>query len=722
MASNTKDDEMATAGEVRPQGAIVPYAPDQIKVEKHGSKRTASVFCGHRRLPDDAGKARFADSRRMHAGKASSSCGDSGAVTMSPANESDVSDTFSVVSDVSDLSCMSLPQSAGFSTDFARRRCSASVLLAGVHGRGVEGRSSALQKRPSVNDQAAVVLWRPPRHRAAAARAELTRLQDDNFALRRENVNLKSLIDSLKKHHQEQQRLSPALTMENSLKLGDGLVAVDGQESAHQRAVLRAAQDEALKLREMLSLSENDATASQNQVLALKEKLRAATDELQNVSDQLKSFKETSETAAADAGCALKDMRNRCQTLEADLAAATESVCWYKEQLQTHQQAKSDVQKELAAARREVSARSAVAAELEARLEEVQATAEAEREDTAAKLRRIEREVAEQEGLAAELHREKDAAIAQLSERLSENAEGHRSLDAVQHLSESVAALETTIDEMKAALQLKEDMIEKLKEDKLKFEVSSSNSLEALKASEKAKQSLQCQLERQRSDVQTLGQTAKDALHANETWTKIMLGKLSTSMDDLDQKWNGFSARSCERAQEAKERFQALSQSNTELQLNLTKALEELASVKAEAKDMGERLSEANEAREQHQQEKDVLRQDAQANLDEVQRLQALLQDVPAPEELARLQQLALRTEQAEREAADVRQNMEDVEAAKLAAAEKAVEREKEAEEEIERLRALVLQKEDQLRQVKTETVTAFPLRHHLRDVSISMP
>jgi len=241
------------SAKAQPQGVIVPYSSDQIKVEKHGGKRTAAIFCGSKssavagdnskRRSDQHG--RKVSSPRQHKAVTTSSAGESVNISSATLNiESDVSDAFSMVSDVSDLSCMSLPPQPS-SLVSSTGSCRSGIVLPLVHGRGGAEEDVSVgrrrTKRPSSSSRSASSAfpwWRPERRSFTetimSTRTDLVRLQEENFALRRENVNLKSQMEALQRH-----RLSAPVTLvvENSAaKVIDDFVGSHVEEPSKRTA------------------------------------------------------------------------------------------------------------------------------------------------------------------------------------------------------------------------------------------------------------------------------------------------------------------------------------------------------------------------------------------------------------------------------------------------------------------------------------------------------
>jgi len=682
-----KASEMANlSGKMPKTGAIVPYSAHEIKVEKYGGKRTASIFCGtgsrsngDRVNGQHEGGEVGDSSRKFSSIMTPSSVRDSASVTSVPSVatlESDVSDTFSVVSDLSDLSCMSgAPQSAAERTSRA---------LAAVHGQG-ETRTRFLRRpRPPVDFS----FWECQRRRQSfypLKKADLVKLQEENFALKRENVNLKSRVESLLRHHQDQRVTPLSLTSEVVISPEE---AVQDMPVELRRAARIADQEEMDRLRDSAVRCQNEAEMAQAQLTALQQTLQAAIGDVsasKNEAEALRKSKNRGDEA-------LVRLQHKCQALEADLAAATESISWYKEQLKSHQKAKGDLQQDLDATRREASARLATLTDLEGKLEEAKASADSEREETASKLRRIEREVAEQEALAAEVHREKDAAIARLSEQLTESEDS--GVDAVRCLSNSVTGMEAAVCDMRAALMAKERELEEIG---CKYEAAAGALDVQSKRLEEAKEENAMLAKSRGRGLSELKAVADEAAREQSKCVDLFADRTQQSLSQMQTRLEELTYKSAKAIELVGGKLKSLERERDAIVTEKTDAIESLR------EQLDQALDACRDTKQHlHEKENEVtgLRVELKETIERSQRLSEEVRQYPPPSELSTLRQQALKAEQAEREAADLRLVQEEMKASKAAADEKMIEREKEAEGELEHLRQLLIEREDQLRQV----------------------
>ena len=112
---------------------IVRYHPSQLKIEKRPGKKTAAFFCGRRPAPRTRADGESASEAALAALPKPPPGSEAGSTTSANASsvngDSDFSDNLSVVSDLSDLSVISLSQSCLSDTSGARLNS-----LAEVHG------------------------------------------------------------------------------------------------------------------------------------------------------------------------------------------------------------------------------------------------------------------------------------------------------------------------------------------------------------------------------------------------------------------------------------------------------------------------------------------------------------------------------------------------------------------------------------------------------------
>jgi hypothetical protein len=184
---------------------IIPYPASQIKVEKSGPRKTSSVFCAPRKTASHKGDK---SPRKGHIHDASS------VSSVSAVTDSEMSDSMSVISDASDLSVISSVKKLSlFALDDIHFTAARTThIIPQVHGevhhhgaRRKETRRIALDLVPS-----------QPKYN----QKELARLQEENFQLRRQNVNLRGQVESFQQYQKSLIPVqSPAVTFKQHQQL-----------------------------------------------------------------------------------------------------------------------------------------------------------------------------------------------------------------------------------------------------------------------------------------------------------------------------------------------------------------------------------------------------------------------------------------------------------------------------------------------------------------------
>ncbi len=740
-SSQLGDEESSVDGK-----RIIPYRRSELRIQKQGGKQTASaIFCATRKTTSTSATGGGGAEPSISPRKSSRDGPGGGAsralirdsfsiapsdvsVTFSAANDSDFSDNYSVVSDVSDLSVMSLHNPPGLGVGHSS---AASVVLPGVHGAGASADKGAAEqrRRDKVRQMSRrLALLQSEKdvfsRRASVSsvqKAQLARLQEANFALQRENVNLKSQVELLQQH----QRTAAA----EAVLLGAGVGEARSEAEALQRAVattadegwlgrhraqLKSTQDELVGLQSELLRKDLELEAARKTVGELKDRVDDLQKEKASMRMRLDEMKEGSATVWSHAS----SVQTKVQTLEEDLKSAVESKEWHQQQLCAAKESRSKAQAELMEARRESSSRAETAARLKGELEASRDELAREKEGFSQKLRKIEQEMAEQESQMDQIQAEKDAAIADLTERLAAFEGDARS---VHLLSENVQGMEASLGEVRERLELKERDMEEQEGEKTRLEekvASLQNNVSELRdkiaiaeASLKEKEEKQMELQKSRETIFAEKEKAEKELEdikcqSEESHRKINLENelLKVQVDTLSKKLAGSSTKIAELSEmvdstdeKRKEQSASLSNANLEvasLRAKLQSAEEQWDGLKVQLK---QRVEENNKHKEENVELVKQLKEETERCAkykDEVtllsDRVRELERRSPSPDlngEIMELRREVIRLEQLENECADLRQKVEELEESRAVLGEKLMEAEKEYEEKVEKLR-----------------------------------
>ena len=507
---------------------IIPYHPSQIKIEKQSGKKTPSLFCAPRgaavrRQPtsptEDASvaiKVRsppplpnpsngvLPRSRKPNGNSVSVSERGSTITMSSMAEDSDFSDNLSVVSDISDLSVMSLNHSSFTSTMSFNQagggNSSKTPIVPGVHGVGVQSLhgSASLEVLKSKRN----LLSNPNEQRqvrrltkkiaflqsekevferqftiSSSQRSEIYQMKEENFQLRRENVNLKGQVESLQnlqrsmvvnsgdpssKHTQEatKEHVLQTQQLQNN-------EVISTQEF---RLQIRKAHDEIFRLQSEDAKTKLELRSKTNEIEVYKQKIIKFSED----NSGLKDAKKMMESKISGLESTLMHLRsstseegNQNALIKSDLESAIKSRDWYAEQLQTAQNQRTDAQEEIVAIQKEISAKNMKIEELTGQVEEVKTVLtneklkyQKEKEDFTSKLKKIESEMSDQEAQLDAIQTEKDAMISDLSDRLGRT---DCNAQTIQELSENILSMEGDLKMMKIALEAKDGELEKAK-------------------------------------------------------------------------------------------------------------------------------------------------------------------------------------------------------------------------------------------------------------------
>ena len=730
---------------------VVRYHPSQIKIEKRPGKRTASYFCGLPRRPAAATtpaiehqEVKEEDSPpRTNATATRSDAGSSVNMSSSMAEDSDFSDNLSVVSDLSDLSVMTFGLSCLSDTSSNHRSRHRNALLAGVHGepkRSVHRRrrerlqsaSSSTNSRTCNQPQQRFFglhsdseSYEKPYSLNTAQKAEFVRLKEDNFALRRENVNLRGQLESL----QEQQRQSVLRdhmeAVENSnlqqqsspdlLLLPQGVSAADST-----RMQMRQAHDEIFRLK-------TEDTRMRMELRSLGAELEAQKDRSAKLSDECERTRlarEKAEAAVASLEESLSQLRTAKSGAEAqlemakgDLSRAIESRDWYCEQLKSAQEKRGVAQSEVVALQKESSAKKVAAAELEAEVKSWQLALDDERqkyklekEEFSAKLKRIEAEMTDQEAQLDQIQREKDAMIGELTARLAE-LEGE--VGDVGSLSEGYKIVQEELDRLKETVQCKE---EELTRSRTAVEQLENQKKAIQEAAEQAKENAtekNAAISRLEIDLQSRNKLLdgfKESITAKEEDYNMLLSEkesLDQSMEILLEEMEGHKtakAKLTKQTEEQEKRIEQLEQEMLEQHQRLddtearaTKLKEDVDKREEEREDLKRDLEKLDKEREELRSRCEI----AETERDQM-RKQLDTRPTPSPEpevsalkdEIVTLKQSLLQLEQVENSMLALRDEYDELQEVKERLADKLMESEKVYDEEVEKLRELVLERD----------------------------
>ena len=738
------------------------YHPSQLKIEKRPAKKTAGYFCGAVRRPAAARSRTRADGASSSEAAAApkpnpaSEASSTSANASSSINEDDFSgDNLSVVSDLSDLSILSFTHSCLSDASVARRNSSPYNLgksppaIVGVHGGGHIRYGGGQRRRELASSRRVPLLSESDsncdaRQRcfsSSISRRELSRLKDDNFTLRRENVNLKGQVESLQAQQrqwvmpaaaQEQQQQPP---QEQKVSSPDLLISGHLPSSTtpdQARIQIRQAQEEIFRLKAEDSRLRLEVKSKDDDVEALRKKLFKSEEdcsELKKAKQQLECSKSSLEDEVMrrqNVQVSLECQLGLCKT---DLSRAVESRDWYLQQLQSAQEQRNAAQDEIVSLQKEISTKNVAAAELLANAESSRLSLESqsqryeiEKDEFSGKLKRIEQEMTEQETQLDQIQKEKDEMISGLTSRLAD-LEGE--VGEVGSLSDGYKVIQEELNKLKETVQCKEEelarvrtSVETLESQKGAAEEQTKEAKEATVAVTKEKNAKVLGLEQDLISRNRIIEGLKESLASKEeNYNMLMHEKdsLEQSMELLLEETNEMKVvvkRLSKRSEDQEKRAELLEQESLEQHQMLDDAEARVVKLKAglvdgEAlcTDLKTKLARSEEVREE-------LREKVGSLESEIARLRGELAARPTPspepelkDEVIALRQKILSMEQLENEVADLQQELSEVRDLKSRLADKLLESEKVYDEEVEKLRSLVIQRDTLIESMKQNLV-----------------
>ncbi len=740
MSSSTPMKGVSSPGvdesEDHDRNRIVRYQPSEIKVEKQEGMKTASAFCSSRKASDGDGKPQREFIPHQNRREVSQLQGGPLAAsdTASAANDSDFSDNFSVVSDLSDLSIMSLHHYVLPSDPFKMGSSSHSLaILPEVHGSdsGKDGKqqqqqqqqqgskvtSTLLKKRLLLQNEKEALQKRTTN--LPSQKLQIARLQEANFALQRENVNLRSQVELLQQHQKSAPApfVAPPSVVEDTKEVLNKLA---GKSSCSEhRAQLRSAQDEILRLQNEAARKTLEVVTKSQEAWGLKEKLRGLQEELSSTRQRLKEMKEGSASVWSH-NCS---MQSKVSTLEEDLESAVKSRDWYQEQLEAAKEWRSSVQERLVETHKEGATKGAAVVRLEGELEAAKEELQREKEEFAQKLRKIELEMAEQEAQLDQIQGEKDAVISELTERLSVSEGDVRS---VHVMAGDVRAMEASVERLQAKLQAKDRAIEDSKEAIAALEARAASLGDQLSDLRDRLAIAESSLDRAREDA-IQARKSKETLSADVQKLKGALSEKEFNYVQRRREWEAEKGSLLRERDEASANLECRTAEVHSLRetmgRNEEKAREEaymrekvdqerlallteLETSRRSLEESSGKLSRQAEELESRAEENGRLSgevEELRAKVEELERARS-----PSPDlgtELAGLRRQVLRLEQFENEASELRQAREELEGSRAALAEKLMEAEKAYEKEIEEMRAVLAQREEVIEAMRRDVM-----------------
>ena len=733
------------------------YHPSQLKIEKRLAKKTAGYFCGAVRRPAAARtRADGESSTEAAAAPVVPKPPPASEISCTSANEDDFSgDNLSVVSDLSDLSIISFTHPCLSDASGARHNSSPynlgkSPAIAGVHGGGhtrrggqrrrelaSSGRVPGLSESDSNCGDA-----RQRFFSSSISRRELLRLKDDNFTLRRENVNLKGQVESLQaqqrkwvmpaaaQEQQQQQQPQEQKVSSPDLLISGHLSSSTSTTPDQARIQIRQAQEEIFRLKAEDSRLRLEVKTKDDDVEALRKKLFKSEDdcsELKKLKQQLECSKSSLEDEVMrrqNVQVSLECQLGLCKT---DLSRAIESRDWYLQQLQSAQEQRNAAQDEIVALQKEISTKNVAAAELLANAESSRLSLESqsqryeiEKDEFSGKLKRIEQEMTEQETQLDQIQKEKDAMISSLTNRLTD-LEGE--VGEVGSLSDGYKVIQEELNKLKETVQCKEEelirvrsSVETLESQKRAAEEQTKEAKEATVAVTKEKNAKVLGLEQDLISRNRIIEGLKESLASKEeNYNMLMHEKdsLEQSMELLLEETNEMKVavkRLSKRSEDQEKRAELLEQESLEQHQMLDDAEARVVKLKAglvdgeaQCADLKTKLARSQEAREELCEKVDSLES-------EIVRLRGELEARPTPspepelkDEVIALRQKVLSMEQFENEVADLQQELSEVRDLKSRLADKLLESEKVYDEEVEKLRSLVIQRDALIESMKQE-------------------
>ena len=324
----------------------IPYSPDQITVQKHGGKRTASAFCAFR--------SKKPVNPRPPSIPPSVSC------------ESDHDDAMSAVSDVSDLSVMSINSLSGDSgfrcqngTD--KRRYFPSLLPA-VHGQKPVDMKVQVRR---LNRQLALMKSENEEYQKQAFfvtghKEELFKLKSQNFELSRENANLKSQLSSTKEVVQDLKQVK--IELENAAKQTneDKLKAdVPHHNGVYEvKSQLRGAHDEIFRLKTELTKHKLDVKRKEDEIMRQEQRYKALSESTSDYGSQNQRL----HTKARELETELESVvrvkvasEHNLQVLQSERETILKSRDWYREQMHQSQETRAAAQRDLMSLQKELA-------------------------------------------------------------------------------------------------------------------------------------------------------------------------------------------------------------------------------------------------------------------------------------------------------------------------------------------------------------------------------
>ncbi|TRY68602.1 hypothetical protein TCAL_14254 [Tigriopus californicus] len=731
---------------------IIQYHPSQLKIEKRCGKKTATMFCATRK-PSSASSRLSSTSegaQKCHTSQTGGSIPGSDC-TMSSINtdESDYSDNLSVVSDISDLSVLSFPTSLTLSLSNSRHHSS---LIPGVHGQS-GGASSSVAKSQLNGDrrmkhmakkmallQTEKDAFQKQVNQSSSHRLEVSQLKEENFRLRRENVNLKSQVESIQTYQKslvsEGNKTTP---IEETQQSAPDSKAEDEVKIYEFRSQLRKSHDQIDRLQ-----TDNDK---------LKMELKSKSGEVENLRGQISKLSEESNTLKRE-NRSLRDQftgleanqssldhvnkstESKLTLLDSDLKRAIESKDWYQKQLQVAQEQRTQAQNSLVGTQDELSSKNVQIVELRSQLDSLQTKYEKEqvktqsvKDEFAMKLRKIEAEMSDQEIAIDKLIEEKDEVILNLNKKLDESK-------AMADFSGKLQDLESELESLKSSLEEKDREISLLTQTKEELEADNKKVRENFRSFQNQHQQSALDSEQKMSSIKSrlvekemIIEKYREELQKLSRMEEIqdeMEKTLQCAMDELEFKADNemkllneqkeLEKKIEELEQELLENHQNLDDSKAEVDQLKTKDLEHEAMVQRLVDESKIILEDRNRTKQANLQMQTELSQ-AHDQIDKLQqeittlstKLAEFHSQSPVPdlaqlkEENITLRQQVLHLEQFENQVTELDQEIDQVKQAKANLNEKLLESEKFYLDEIETLRQALDHRESLIDGMKSD-------------------
>ncbi len=715
LASPSEDEEASI------KQRAVPYRPSEIKIEKRGGKQTASaLFCQTRKTSSSSSSKARRNSRSNEsiqggsstAAVAASDCASSSAFSSAVAADSDFSDAHSVVSDISDISVMSLQHEQQFRV--------AAAAIPEVHGDAGTSQRLRSRREKLISQLGEDFLVKKTVASASSRhRFQVAKLQEANFSLQRENVNLKSQVEMLLQH-KKTDKLDTS-DLEEAKHAKDALQRVARSDfCSEHRAQLRTAQDEILKMQNEVAKTEMESSRKQKELEEVRERLKQTQEEHAAARKRLMEMKDGSASVWSHAS----SVQSRVDSLEEELKSMARSKEWYVEQLEAAKESRSKIQDELLEAKKQATARASTIAKLEGELEAAKDNVGKVGEEFAQKLLRIEQEMAEQESQMDQIQAEKDAVIAQLGDRVAAAEGDAKSVDGI---SRNISAMEGSLSELREALGKKDRAIKEAMERNAELEQHKNSAqkelseiIERIAISEESldKFKAECSdLQESKEDLSKLlakVEQERDALAVENEEQKLQMAESRNLSDRLEEKSKLLAEKDkeielqrdlclcleskneeqCQSLNQLREDKDEMCRRFVDVQAEDQRIREELESIIQKRESLSRELLDANSKLSEEQ----ASRRDAEDRIRDLSERWESHECSPPPDlntELVALRRDVVKLEQLEIEAGELRQEKEELLMSRNILSGKLIEAEKVYEAEVDKLKAETVQKDE---------------------------